>query len=110
LDQNFTKGYLRLANCHFQRGRFSQSKNYFNIALKLEPNNRDALEGISKIEKVSKIINEAKNFLVQNEYQKSLNKCEEGLQLSGENDTLYLIQADALVKLKRYGEAIKIST
>ena len=76
----------------------------------MEPHNTDAKEGIVKIEKVSKIINEAKNFLSQNECQKVLNKCEEGLHISGENDTLYLIQADALVKLKRYGEAIKLST
>eukprot|EP01091_Cochliopodium_minus_P005648 TRINITY_DN1554_c0_g1_i1.p1 TRINITY_DN1554_c0_g1~~TRINITY_DN1554_c0_g1_i1.p1 ORF type:complete len:485 (+),score=136.31 TRINITY_DN1554_c0_g1_i1:42-1496(+) len=110
LDPNFTKAFLRIANCHLQKGRISQSKNYYNIALKQEPNNKTALDGLQKIEKLSQIIQEAKNLLDKSEYDKTLHKCDQGMQISSENDTLYLIQADAFVKLKKYGEASKIAT
>jgi stress-induced-phosphoprotein 1 len=48
LDSAWVKGYLRKANCYFMMKEYQQSTEAYNAALKVDPANSEAKEGVSK--------------------------------------------------------------
>ena len=50
IDPNFVKAYTRKAYCHFQMKELYKAKECYNQALKIDPNNAEAIDGLQSID------------------------------------------------------------
>jgi stress-induced-phosphoprotein 1 len=50
IDSNFVKAYTRKGFCHFTMKEYNRARDCYNQALRIDPNNAEALSGIENIE------------------------------------------------------------
>uniref|UniRef100_A0A7N1A778 J domain-containing protein n=1 Tax=Kalanchoe fedtschenkoi TaxID=63787 RepID=A0A7N1A778_KALFE len=117
IDPSFLKVQLRAANCYLALGEIDEASHYFKKLLQTgagvdQKILAEASEGLRKVQKVSKCINQSAELLLGGSFSDSdtfLQAVDEALLTSPYCEKLLETKAEALLKLRKYEEVIQLS-
>lgn len=115
LDPKYTKAYMRQARCYKALGRLLEAKRAFQHVLRVAPATQTAITEIQVIDYVSQLIADSEAALSEDGDNEphptlALQKLQQAVDATGETIHIRLLQAKAMLLMKRYSRAQNIAS
>lgn len=109
LDENFTKGFLRLARCQVALGELQRALDSYKRALVLEPSNKEVSQQMTLLGRLQTSINEAEARHSSGDHRTALFMLDRALEHMPAAYHLRFRRAEFLVALRRYQDAKEVA-